>query len=65
MDNGVSSSEYIHQIGKRLENSKDNNKRLYQSAFVAVAGGVPVGYLFISSSVNDEVFLEEMVMLQG
>jgi len=58
LENGLSSSSYIHQIGERLEISKNNNKSIYNSAFVVLDNSIPVGYLFISSRINDEVFLE-------
>lgn len=62
LENGRSSSDYIHQIGERLELSKDNDKSIYQSAFVVLDEDVPIGYLFISSMVCDEVFLEYSVL---
>lgn len=62
LENGISASSYIHQIGERLEQSKDNDRTIYQSAFVVLDEGVPIGYLFISSMVNDEVFLEYAVL---
>ena len=58
LENGVSSSKYIHQIKERLETSKDNNKTIFNSAFIILDEDIPVGYLFISSNINDEVFLE-------
>ena len=61
-ENGESSSRYIHQIGDRLELSKDNDKTVFQSAFVILDGDTPVGYLFISSMINDEVFLEYAIL---
>lgn len=62
LENGSSSSEYIHQIGERLSSSKDNDKSIYQSAFVVEDKAVPVGYLFISNMIRDEVFLEYAVL---
>lgn len=61
-EKGESASKYIHQIGDRLEMSKDVNKRIYQTAFVVVDDDTPVGYLYISSMVNDEVFLEYAIL---
>lgn len=57
LENGVSSSGFIHQIKERLENS-NNNKSIFNSAFIILDEDIPVGYLFISSNINDEVFLE-------
>ena len=57
-EKGNSSSEYIHKIGDRLRLSKDNNKSIYNSAFVVEEESTPIGYLFISSMVHDEVSLE-------
>lgn len=61
-EHGDSSSEFIHQIGERLENSKNNSKSLFHSAFVIKDDKTPVGYLFISSIINDEVFLEYAIL---
>lgn len=61
-EKGSSTSEYIHQIGNRLENSSDNHKMLYQSAFVVSSEKEPIGYLFISSMIHDEVFLEYAIL---
>lgn len=63
-ESGESHSEFIYQIGSRLENSKNNNRSIYQSAFVVEDLGVPVGYLFISNRIRDEVFLEYAVLKQ-
>lgn len=62
LENGPSVSNYIHQVGSRLEGSKDNNRTIYQSAFVALDGELAIGYLYISSMKNDEVFLEYTVL---
>lgn len=62
LETGKSHSEFIHQVGERLENSKDNNRSIYQSAFVVEDLGMPIGYLYISSMVKDEVFLEYAVL---
>ena len=62
LETGTSHSEFIHQIGERLEESKDNNKSIYQSAFVVEDLGIPIGYLYISRMIRDEVFLEYAVL---
>lgn len=62
LENGDSSSKYIYQIGDRLDRSKDNDKSLFQSAFIIEDDETPVGYLFISSMINDEVFLEYAIL---
>ena len=62
LETGASHSSFIHQIGERLEDSKDNNKSIYQSAFVVEDLGTPIGYLYISSRIRDEVFLEYAVL---
>lgn len=61
-EKGESHSNFIHQIASRLENSKNNNRNIYQSAFIVEAEEIPIGYLFISSRVRDEVFLEYAVL---
>lgn len=55
---GNSRSEYIYDIAGRLLKSKNNTKSIYQSAFIVEMSGQPLGYLYISNMVNDEVFLE-------
>lgn len=62
LESGNSSSKYIHQIGERLELSKDNDRSIYQSAFVVEDANISVGYLFVSSIIRDEVFLEYAVL---
>ena len=62
LENGISSSQYIHQVGQRLEMSQNNDSSLYQSAFVILDDDVPVGYLYISSMINDEVYLEYAIL---
>jgi len=62
LETGESSSPYIHQIGERLEFSKDNEKNICNSAFVVLDKETPIGYLFISSIIRDEVFLEYAIL---
>ena len=62
LETGASHSQFIHQIGERLEESKDNHKSIYQSAFVVEDLGIPIGYLYISRMIHDEVFLEYAVL---
>lgn len=61
-EKGESHSNFIHQIGSRLENSKNIDRNIYQSAFVVEEEEIPIGYLFISSRIRDEVFLEYAVL---
>lgn len=61
-ENGKSFSKYIHQIGERLEYSSNDNKNIFNTAFVVLDEEVAIGYLFISSMINDEVFLEYAVL---
>lgn len=60
-ETGESKSNFIHQIGERLELST-NKQYIYQSAFVIEDLNTPVGYLFISNMLNDEVFLEYSIL---
>lgn len=62
LETGTSHSDFIHQVGERLEESKDNNKTIYQSAFVVESLGTPTGYVYISRASHDEVFLEYAVL---
>ena len=55
---GNSNSKYVQKIGERLELSQNNDKTIYQSAFVVEDFGLSIGYLYISNMSNDEVFLE-------
>lgn len=54
---GYSKSEFINEIGKRLEGSR-NSRFLFQSAFLVVDKHTPIGYVYFSGVSNDEVFLE-------
>lgn len=58
LENGSSSSKFIHQIAQRLDTSIYSKENVFQSAFVVLDDEVPIGYLYISSNKNDEVFLE-------
>lgn len=58
LENGESSSRFIHQIAQRLDTSIYSKENIFQSAFVVLDGEIPIGYLYISSNKNDEVFLE-------
>lgn len=46
-DTGESHSNFIHQIPSRLETSKNNNRSIYQSAFVVEVDDIPLGYLYL------------------
>jgi len=61
LENGISSSKFIHQIRERLENSNNNNS-LFQSAFIILDNNTPIGYIYISSMIRDEVFLEYSIL---
>ena len=58
LENGESASRFIHQIAQRLENSIYAGENIFQSAFVVLDREMPIGYVYISSNKNDEVFLE-------
>ena len=59
---GESKSQYIYQISDRLEASKNFSDSIYQRAFVIEDEGVPIGYLYISNMMRDEVFLEYSIL---
>lgn len=59
---GNSNSKYVQKIDERLELSRNNDKSIYQSAFVVEDNGTSIGYLYISNISNDEVFLECSVL---
>ena len=61
-EKGESVSDFIHQIGQRLESSKTNLKTVFQSAFVVEDNNTPIGYLYISPMQKDEVFIEYAVL---
>lgn len=58
LENGESASRFIHQIAQRLNNSSYAGDNIFQSAFVVLDKDMPIGYVYISSNKNDEVFLE-------
>ena len=58
LENGASSGRFINQIAQRLYSSIYSKENIFQSAFVVLDGDVPLGYLYISSNRNDEVFLD-------
>lgn len=58
LENGESSSRFIHQIAQRLDNSNFAGENIFQSAFVVLDKDIPIGYVYISSNKKDEVFLE-------
>lgn len=60
LNSGISSSKYIHQIKERLELSSNNN--IFQNGYIVLEDDTPVGYLYISSKINDEVFLEYSIL---
>ena len=62
LENGASSSRFINQIAQRLDSSIYSKENIFQSAFVVLDGDVPLGYLYISSNLNDEVFLEYSIL---
>lgn len=64
LENGESSSKFIHQIAQNLENSKNNFSNIFQSSFVIEHNDISIGYLYISSNKNDEVFLECSLLKQ-
>ena len=61
-EKGKSYSDYIHDIGNRLEKSRRNSNSLFDSAFVVLDGCEDVGYLYISNTKDDEVFLEYSIL---
>lgn len=63
-ENGRSHSSYIHNIGQRLEKSRNNKVNLFDSAFVVLDFSEAVGYLYVSNVKNDEVFLEYSILEQ-
>ena len=58
LEKGGSASRFIHQIAQRLDNSSYAGVDIFQSAFVVLDVDMPIGYVYISSKKNDEVFLE-------
>ena len=60
--NGISASNFIHSIKEILENSNNNPSFNFQSAYIVVKENNPIGYIYISGSKNDEVYLEYLVL---
>ncbi len=57
-----SKSRFINSITERLESSMYNDNFTFQSAYVVLDKDIPVGYAYLSSVHNDEVFLEVSVL---
>lgn len=56
---GDSHSQFIHSIEERLlQNRKQKSFPFHTAYVISLASGECIGYLFISSIRNDEVFLE-------
>ena len=56
------SEEKHKRLKENFESGESHSDFIYQSAFVVEDLGVPVGYLFISNRIRDEVFLEYAVL---
>ena len=57
-----SKSIYIHDIGERLVNTKNKKTFPFGMGFVVSVNGVFVGYLYLSTKLKDEVFLEYSII---
>lgn len=55
---GISHSSFISMIDNRLELLNKQKSFPFDTAFVIISGSKLLGYLFISSVRNDEVYLE-------
>lgn len=55
---GNSKSNYIHDIGSRLVNSKNKKDIPFDVGYVVSLGESFIGYVFISKRIRDEIFLE-------
>ena len=64
LENGESSSRFIHQISQRLNNSSYSGENIFQSTFVVLNNENPIGDVYISSRKDDEVFLKCSILRQ-
>lgn len=57
-----SKSRFINSVTERLESSMYGEGFTFQSAYVVLDENIPVGYVYLSSVHDDEVFLEVSVL---
>ena len=60
--NNDSKSKYIHDVSRRLISSVKLDESLLREAYVVLDNNTPVGYLYISSNSNDEVYVEISIL---
>ena len=59
---GTSKSSFVHNIRERLMASKNIKDFSFQTAYLVLDNNNPIGYIYISQKVNDDVFLEFSVL---
>lgn len=57
-----SKSRFINSVTERLESSMYGEGFTFQSAYVVLDENIPIGYVYLSSVHDDEVFLEVSVL---
>ena len=60
--NNESKSRFINNIVSRLERTTNKEVFSFSSAYGVLDGDEPVGYIYLSGNLNDEVFLEISVL---
>ena len=60
--NGNSVSRFVDSINDRLISSALNDEFSFQSAYIVLSKNEPIGYVYISNNVKDEVFLELSIL---
>ena len=58
----ISKSKYIHDVTRRLISSSDLDENLLLGAYIVLDNNKEVGYTYISSNKNDEVYLETSIL---
>ena len=61
LESGKSKSNFIHSVVERLQMSK-NNSSLFNNAYIVLKNNEPIGYLYISGTTFDEVYIEYSIL---
>ena len=57
-----SKSKFIHDVAKRLVSSSLLDEKTMQGAYIVLESNMPIGYLYISGNINDEVYIEVSIL---
>ena len=59
---GNSSSNYIHDIDRRLKNNKIKNDCIFDRGYIVSFNDILIGYVFISKLIKDDLYLEYSIL---